>query len=259
MTKHQAYLPTSSHILNSALGGWSRGFANSLIGKPSHGKSTFMTWDSVIGIMSKRLSDVDVISPEEPEETFWKRVFSIFLQIPSSVLRKGNYTITKEQVTALKKTFEGKLRFHEQNKLVDVVDLLHSLSMKSEFIWIDHLNVVHYPKEDMYNGIITLVNEEKDFLRLNKDSVIVNLSQANTKKMLEKGRLVPQKEDAYNSSVLEHAAREFLSIYYPYVDATNPETGKFFVGKGIGREFLPIKRDRVKIYIYIVVLRRLVK
>ena len=131
------------------------------------------------------------------------------------------------QIKSMQKLFEGKLFFHEEGSFSHIVDLMNSID-KSDFMWIDHLNVVRYPYGDMFKGIVRMVEEQKKYLINHSNTAIVNLSQPNTKKMLAAGRLFPKKEDAYNSSVLEQASREFLSIYYPYVDATNPELQRYF-------------------------------
>lgn len=225
----ETYLRFSSNKLTSILGGWSRGFPAALIGRPSHGKSTFMTWETTWLINKGKISRADIISAEEPEEAFWRRIFAIELNIPIKKMMNGLIKITPEQIQKVKQKYEGKIFFHEIVKYQDIVDLLFSLD--SEFIWLDHVNAVVYPKGDMFGGITALVGREKQWLKEYKNSVIVNLSQVNTKEMKRKGRIFPSKEDAFGSSILEHASREFLSIYYPYRDVIDKDEQHRFLGK----------------------------
>jgi len=51
--------------------------------------------------------------------------------------------------------------------------------------------------------------------------------------MKKKGRLFPSKEDAFCSSVLEQASRQFLSIYYPYKDIIDKDNMNKFMGKAV--------------------------
>lgn len=223
--KKNAYLRVFTTSLSSLVGGWSRGYIGGLIGRPSHGKSTFMTKDSLWQIKRNSLNRVDAISPEESEEIFWQRVISMELNVPLNKLREGLIQVSSGEEQRIRELYEGKLFFHEVKTLTEVMDLINTL--KSQYIWIDHINGLAYPNDNMYQGIIKLINFQKDYLRQNKDTVMVDLSQVNTKKMLDKGRLFPRKEDAYNSSALEHACREIHSIYYPYRDAISPETQKY--------------------------------
>jgi len=243
MTKAQAFQPLFSNILNSIMRGWARGFANSMIGKPSHGKTTFMTYDTVFNIMHGILDRADVISAEEPDQVFWRRVIGMFLKIPASSLIDGDIKISKEQIKSMEKIFLNKLYFHQEEKFSHAMDLMNSID-DSDFIWFDHLNAFTYPYGDMYKGIIKIIEEQKRYLKVHPLTAIVNLSQPNTKQMLKAGRLFPKKEDAYNSSILEQASREFLSIYYPYVDATNPELQKYFRRRQVVEDLVQVSVEK---------------
>jgi replicative DNA helicase len=223
-----SYIRTSSERLNFLMGGWSKGYAASAIGRPSHNKSTWFTFESMWQV-NYQLDHVDVIGAEETIESFWRRVFAIELSIPIKEMAEGVRRLTPEELNLVRKKYEGKLRFHPVRKYEDVTQLISTL--KTPYIWIDHINALDYPRGDMYNGIQKLINFEKEWLASNRESVIINLSQVNTKKMQYQKRLFPAKEDAYMSSILEQASREFISFYYPYKDYTDSEFQKKFIGK----------------------------
>lgn len=230
INRSSAYMNICSKRLMATMGGWSKGYAGSAIGRPSHNKSTWFTYDSVWQIKSGNLNEVHVIGTEESAMSFWRRVFAIELGIPINDMVKGIRKISNTEMLLVKSRYEGKIIFHEVRPLMDIVDLIFSL--KVPYIWIDHINAVGYPGGDMYKGIISLIGYEKDWLNSNPESVIVNLSQVNTKQMKYKNRLFPSKEDAYMSSILEQASREFISFYYPYKDIIDKETQHKFAGKG---------------------------
>lgn len=237
------YQRFSSPKLTGILGGFSKGFPCTVIGRPSHNKSTFFsTNESCWNIKHGILDRVDIISPEEPPSVFWRRVLAYELKIELYKLIQGLAVPSKEEVQKVRDTYEGKLFFHEIRTLQGIKEFVSSV--KTDRIVIDHVNCVQYPRDDAYNGIINLVNFEKDWLADNRESVIINLSQVNTKEMKKKGRLFPCKEDAYNSTVLEQASREFLSIYYPHLDSIDKENQKLMVGKKI-----PMEKDIVQISI----------
>lgn len=242
INKRDSYLKTSLRCLNNAMGGTSRGFITAVAARPSHGKSTFATQEARHKIKHNLADRVDIISPEEPQEIFWRRIFATELSMSLHRMRNGTIKIPQEGINKVKEMYEGKIFYHELINLRDIIDLIFSI--KSPYLLIDHINAIGYPRGDQYNGINTLVNRQKQFLKENPDSVIVNLTQVNTKEMLRKGRLRPRKEDAYNSSVLEQAVREFLVLYYPYKDAVSPETQQYMMGKGE-----QYRKDRVEVSI----------
>jgi hypothetical protein len=229
INRGSAYLRMASNRLTSIIGGWSRGYAGSAIGRPSHNKSTYFTWDSTWQIKKNNLDRVDVISTEESPLSFWRRIFAIELGIPITDMTEGIRKVSMADMQKIKDLYEGRIVFHQLKKYNDIVDLIYSLD--SEYVWLDHINSIAYPN-GAYTGIESLVNHEKQWLMKNKDSVFVNLSQVNTKEMKKKNRTFPSKEDAYMSSVLEQASREFLSFYYPYKDTIDKDFQKKFAGKG---------------------------
>jgi replicative DNA helicase len=237
INKGSAYQKFWSGKLNGVLGGWSKGWIGAVIGKPSHGKSTFMTYDSLQKIKRQMLDSILVISPEESPESFYTRVFAVEFGLPIKHLREGLIKITAEQKEKVKKLYSGKLIFRNAVMYEEVIDITFA-HKGIDYIWLDHINAVAYPRGDAYNGIISLVNRQKEWLSSNSNSVIVNLSQVNTKTMKQRNRLFPAKDDAYMSSVLEQAAREFLSLYYPYKDYIDKEDGKSFIGKRSPRKDL---------------------
>lgn len=238
----KAYIPTFSNKLNSVIGGLSRGFAASVIARPSHGKSTFMTWNAMWSLENNIVDSVTILSGEEPEEIFWRRIISAHFKIPSEMLRSGDYQVSRQQYEEMKKTYEDKLRFFRVTSLEDTIDTLNTVD--SELICLDHVNSIRYPAGDDVKGIKELVRQENEFLESNKDSVLINFSQVNVKTMKHAGRLFPTKEDALGSSYLEIASREFLSIYYPYLDSIDPETNKAFHKKKNNYLAVP---DRIQI------------
>lgn len=240
----KAYIPTFSNKLNSVIGGLSRGFAASIIARPSHGKSTFATWDSMWSLNNDIVDEVTILSGEEPEEIFWRRIISSEFKIPSEMLRSGEYKVSKEQYHKMKDKYADRLKFFRVSSLEETIDVL--MTVKSELIFLDHVNSIRYPYGDDVKGIKELVRRENEFLEDNKDSVLVNLSQVNVKNMKHAGRLFPTKEDALGSSYLEIASREFLSVYYPYLDAIDPETNKAFHKKKNNYLAVP---DRIQISI----------
>jgi hypothetical protein len=223
-----AYVKTSSERLNYLMGGWSKGYAATAIGRPSHNKSTWFTYESMWQV-NNGLDHVDIIGAEETSESFWRRVFAIELGIPIKEMAEGVRRISDAELELIKRKYEGKLRFHHLREYEDVTQLISTL--KTPYIWIDHINALAYPRGDEYAGIKKLVDFEKEWLSTNSSSVIINLSQVNTKKMQYQRRLFPIKEDAYNSSVLEQASREFISFYYPYKDSVDSEFKKKFIGQ----------------------------
>lgn len=239
-----AYMPTSSKRLTSVMGGWSKGYSGTAIGRPSHNKSTWFTYDSTWQIKSGSLDEVHVIGVEENPTSFWRRVFAIELGIPISDLVNGIQKISEQDLQLIKKKYEGKIIFHPIREFWKIIELLFSI--KVPYIWIDHINAIVYPSGDMYNGIIKLLNYQKDWLSDNPGSVIVNLSQVNTKTMKYKNRLFPSKEDAYMSSVLEQYSREFISFYYPYKDSIDKDYQRKLVGKGINmsQDFIQISIEK---------------
>lgn len=224
-----AYLKTSSTRLNFLMGGWSKAYAAAAIGRPSHNKSTWFTFETLYQINVNKLDHVDIIGAEETVEGFWRRVFAIEFGIPVKEMAEGVRRITPEELVLVKRKYDGKIRFHHMRDYFEIASLFDVL--KSPFIWIDHVNAIAYPGGDDYKGIKKLIDMEKEWLASNKESVIVNLSQVNTKNMKYQKRLFPSKEDAYMSSVLEQACREFISFYYPYKDFIDPEFQKQFAGK----------------------------
>lgn len=242
------YIPTFSTSFNSIVGGFSRGFAATLIGKPSHGKSTLMTFLSVYLILKNLVDKVSVLSAEEPEEIFWRRVISAYLKVPMEVLKTGDYNISEKNILEIEAKFKNKINFYPVNTLGTAIDTLYTLE-DSELIWIDHVNALMYPRDDMNNGIFSLVTREKEFLAKNKNTAIVNLSQVNTKRMLAANRLVATKEDAFGSSYLEQAAREIISVYYPYADATDEALGRLYANSKYGKWALDDAKSTIELHV----------
>jgi hypothetical protein len=224
-----------SSNLNGVIGGWTRGFAGTVLASSSNGKSTFMTFDTQKKILTKILDEVHVILVEEQKVNFWQRVFANTFKIPIEHLRKGLVKITDGQVEKIKELYEHRIILHKTNKYNEILELLYSL--RTQYIWIDHINCIQYPSENTNANIGMLLGAQVHYLEnLPKSSikpVIVNLSQVNEKELDKRvGRSIwrhPTYTDAYGSQLLYHHSREYLTLYYPYKDMTkNPEawTGK---------------------------------
>jgi hypothetical protein len=246
INESQSYVPTFSHKLNNIIGGFSKGFIASIAARPSHGKSTIMTWDTIYGLQEGTRRRVDIISAEEPSAIFWRRIISAYFRIPSDLLRLGDYHVTKKQYDELKEFAHDRLFFHSARTLEEVLGTLNTIK-NSTIIWLDHVNAVVYPRGDELRGIKSLVDGQKQYLAENPDTVIVDLSQVNTKSMKFNGRLFPTKDDAFGSSVLDQAAREFLTVYYPYLDSIGVEIVKKKKKKDEEEEETPIDRIKVSI------------
>jgi hypothetical protein len=164
------------------------------------------------------------------------------------LLKTGRYQLSEKQIIEVENKFKNRINFYPVNTLNAAVDTLYTLE-DSELIWIDHVNALMYPRDDMNNGIFSLVTREKEFLAKNKDTAIVNLSQVNTKRMLSNGRLVATKEDAFGSSYLEQAAREMITVYYPYADATDEALGKMYAGSKYGKWSLDDAKSTIELHV----------
>lgn len=215
-------IKTFSNDLNKLIGGFTRGYPVSIIGRSGHCKSTMFTFDITDGILSGRIKSADIISCEESASSIWQRIISNILNMDLEDIRKGIIEITEDDVAEVEKLLDGRLNIYDSYTSYDeVIELLHSLS--SEVILIDHINSINYPGgsdavKNMAGGIPNLINQEKIWLKKNSDSIVINFSQVGEKDMMKRGKKFPSYSDAYCSSVLHQASREFLSVYYPCRD-----------------------------------------
>jgi len=221
-------IPTFSPVLNGLMGGWERGFANTLLARSGHTKSTIMTFDSVFKAVHKQVDCVHAILIEEQPPVFWRRVIAILLKIPISEMRNKTVRISKNQVDLVKKKLDGRIKVHSVTAYKDIVDLLSVI--KDEFVWLDHINAIQYPgrgnaMQNMIGGIPGLISAQVNFLRERPYQSYVNLSQVNEKELIKRtGNQVwkhPSYTDAYGSQILHQHSREYLTLYYPQRDVLN--------------------------------------
>lgn len=221
-------IPTFSPTLNGLMGGFTRGFANTVLARSGHTKSTIMTFDSVHKAVHKEVDNVHAILIEEQPPVFWRRVIAILLKIPINEMRNKTIKVSKTQVEAVKRKLDGRIKVHAVTSYKDVIDLLATI--RDEYIWLDHINAIQYPGrgnalQNMMGGIPGLIGAQVGFLRERPHQAFVNLSQVNEKELIKRtGREIwkhPSYHDAYGSQILHQHSREYITLYYPQRDALN--------------------------------------
>lgn|GEM_PF-5537397 len=229
------YISTSSQRLNSFIGGWTRGYVATLIAKSGHTKSSWIDYDVIQSLMTGKVKTAAIISPEESASTRWRRIIAMICKIPTSAMRQKTAQVTKANIEKVSEIFKDRLFIYDNVfKYKDVVDLMNSL--KVDKIVVDHLQAIDYPGTgDFLARMIGNIPGLLDFQRKiakQKNIVIINLSQVNDKDIQRSDRLIkaPRYWDAYGSSVLYQASREFLALWYPYKDQ---EDNQFALDKTI--------------------------
>jgi hypothetical protein len=232
------YVRTSSQKLNSLIGGWTRGYIATLIAKSGHTKSTWIDYDTVQSLLSGKISSASIISPEESASTRWRRIIAMICKIPTTAMRQKTALITEENIKHVKEILADRLFIYDEaTKYKEVLELMNSI--KTDKIVIDHLQAIDYPGTGdflmrMIGNIPAVIDFEKRQAK-QRHQVIINLSQVNDKEIQRSERLIkaPRYWDAYGSSVLYQASREFLALWYPYKDqddnAMGIQTGNFSV------------------------------
>lgn len=228
------YIPTSSRVLNSYIGGFTRGYVGSVIAKSSHGKSSWVDYNILHNILSGKVASVGKITPEEDAATQLRRHIAMICKLPTSGMRLKTVKITDMHLGIVKEKLNNRLVIHDDVfKMKDIVELIDA--MKVDMIYVDHLNGIDYPgsgtyMERMIGNIPGLVDAQKRIAKT-KHIPIINLSQVNDKDIQRSDRLMkaPRYWDVYGSSVLYQASREFIALWYPYKDQEDnpimPETG----------------------------------
>lgn len=219
-------IPLFSPVLNGLMGGFTRGFANTILGRSGHTKSTLMTFDSVNKAIHKSVDAINIILVEEQPAVFWRRVFAILLTIPIKDMREKTVRISENQMNAVKKRLDNRIKVHSLTNYKDLIDLLSTI--KDEVVWIDHINAVHYPGkgtalQNMIGGIPGLISMQVGFLRDRPYQSYINLSQVNEKELAKLPGIWkhPSYVHAYGSQILHQHSREYLTLYYPHRDALN--------------------------------------
>lgn len=238
------YIPTFSREINAKMHGWSRGYPNSILARSQHCKSTFITNEVRHKVKKNLVDKVAIISTEERQNVYYARLFCAEFLLSSSKMRAGITKITDDQVNIMEKIYKGRLEvFDGISYYKDVIDLLNSLR-DYELIFIDHINMIKFPGsgndlQNMPGGIASLITDEKRFLEKAKDTSIINLNQVKEKDIesIRDRWKKPPYTMAYGSTTTYFAAREWLTLYYPYKDVMNRGI------EWIGAEFIPTVND----------------
>ena len=227
INKGNAFYPTWSQSINSIMYGWSKGYPNSMLARSGHGKSTFVTAELRHKIRRGLADKVAIIATEEEESAFWQRVFAAECGLSLEGMRQGLLKVSDSQVEAIKRVYQDKIIFEHEVSYSKVIQLLHSMS-DVQFIVIDHINAIDYPGrgnplQNMPGGIAKLITHQKKFLETNSEIAIVNVNQVKEKDLpaMRTHWKCPSYEMAYGSSTTYFAAREWLTLYYPWKDMVN--------------------------------------
>jgi replicative DNA helicase len=217
------YIPTSSRVLNSYIGGFTRGYIATIFAKSSHGKSSWVDYNILQNILSDKVASVGKITPEEDVSTQLTRYVAMICKLPTSGMRLKTVQTTDMHMQVVKSKLDGRLIIHDDVfKMKDIIELTES--MKTDMIYLDHVNKIDYPgrgthMERMIGNISELVNAQSRVAKT-KHISIVNLSQVNDKEIQRSDRMMkaPRYWDLYGSSVLYQASREMIALWYPYKD-----------------------------------------
>ncbi len=216
------YIGTSSRALNAHIGGFTRGYVASVIAKSSHCKSSWVDYNCLYNILADKVTVVK-ITPEETATTQLRRYLAMICGLPTSAMRNKLVKITDTHLQKVRDKLQGRLTIYDKTlEYKDILELLQSVNC--DMLVVDHINAIEYPgtgtwMDRMIGNIPGLINTQKKVAK-QKNSVIINLSQVNDKDIQRSDRLIkaPRFWDAYGSSVLFQAAREFLALWYPYRD-----------------------------------------
>lgn len=219
------YISTSSQALNAFIGGWTRGYVATVIAKSGHTKSSWIDYDTVQSLLTTppKIRSAGIITPEEMASTRWRRIIAMVFKISTSLMRQKQVTITEEHIKRISEMFKDKLVIYDQvTKYKDILELM--ATVKHDKLILDHMQAIEYPGtrdylSNMIGNIPGIIDFEKRMAKIRK-MVIINLSQVGDKEIQRSDRLskAPRYYDAYGSSVLYQASREFLALYYPFRD-----------------------------------------
>jgi len=217
------YIPTSSRVLNSFIGGFTRGYVATIFAKSSHGKSSWADYNILHNILANKVASVGKITPEEDASTQMTRYVAMICKLPTSGMRLKTVQATAMHMEVVKSKLDGRLIIRDDVfKMKDIIELTES--MKTDMIYLDHVNKIDYPgrgthMERMIGNISELVNAQSRVAKTKRIS-IVNLSQVNDKEIQRSDRMIkaPRYWDLYGSSVLYQASREMIALWYPYKD-----------------------------------------
>lgn len=227
----EEYVPTCSRMLNSYIGGFSRGYVSTIIAKSSHCKSSWVDFNIVQNLCAGKIQKVVKITPEEDAPTQIKRYVATLCKVSLQQMLLKNVTITAEHLNVVREKLEIGNRLiiiDNVSKLNDVIESMASIK-DADMVYIDHINAITYPGNgtwlnNMIGGIPGLVQFEKMYAkRLNAKGLktcVINLSQVGDKEINKSDRFIkaPRFFDAYGSSSLYQASRQMLALWYPYKD-----------------------------------------
>jgi len=223
------YIPTSSRNLNTFIGGWSRGFVNTVIAKSSHGKSSWTDYNIAQNLATGLINKVYKITPEEDAATQWRRYYAMICGLSMSGMLLKSIAIEDAHIKRLEELFKDKLIIIDSiQKFSQIIDAHESIK-DADMLVVDHINSIDYPGSgtwlnNMIGGIPGLINYQKKIAKrvqnTGKRMTIVNLSQVGDKEIQRSERLskAPRFYDAYGSSMLYQASRQMLALWYPYKD-----------------------------------------
>lgn len=225
----EEYVRTNSRVLNTMMGGFTRGFVDTIGAKSGHTKSSWTDANALQNLLTGKVSKVLIISPEEPAPIRWRRIFASVCNIPISQMRQKSTQVEAKHIKLIRDKLDGKLEINDSVfDYVGIVKLMQDTD--ADMIYIDHLQSISYPGrrsalENMIGNIPGLVNIQKKIAK-QKKIPIVNLSQVNDKMIQRSDRILkaPRYWDLYGSSILYQAARELLMLWYPIKDYEN-QTG----------------------------------
>lgn len=230
INSNDEYISTSSQLLNSHIGGFTRGFVDAIIGKSGHGKSTWTDYNIVHTLRSGKVSKVVKITPEEPADFTWRRIISMVCNLSTTGMRNKLVKITDEHIKKVGELLEKRLKIYDNVfKLKDIKEVIRIAD--GDQLYVDHLQAIEYPGRA--NPLMNMIGEIpglilfQERIAKQKNISIINLSQVGDKEIARSERFSkrPRYHDAYGSSVLYQKAREFLAVYYPYKDYDeNPQT-----------------------------------
>lgn len=220
----EEYISTSSQVLNSYIGGFTRRFVASIIAKSSHAKSSWVDYNILHSLARGKVRKVVKITPEEDAGTQYRRYIAMIMKISTTAMRMKTVRITDEHVKIVREKLEGRLKIVDDAfKYKDILEIMHTTE-GTDMLILDHLQAIDYPgnrsaMENMIGGIPGLVSFQKRTAK-EKNMSIINVSQVNDKDIARSDRIIkaPRYYDAYGSSILYQASREFLALWYPFRD-----------------------------------------
>ena len=162
----EEYISTSSQVLNSYIGGFTRRFVASIIAKSSHAKSSWVDYNILHSLAKGKVRKVVKITPEEDAGTQYRRYIAMIMKISTTAMRMKTVTITDEHVRIVREKLEGRLKIVDDVfKYKDVLEVMHSTE-GTDMLILDHLQAIDYPgnrssMENMIGGIPGLVSFQK--------------------------------------------------------------------------------------------------